>query len=721
VNAVPTRHCPITARPGFILLGVAALVTAAWPGATARAFPGRFASLPNGSVLRAQYDAAVAAVPPPATPPTHCTTCHTVTAPGTCAGAGTAPCLNATFGMPFQASGWTPALAAADLDGDGFTNGQELQDPTGTWTMGAAAPGIAAHVTQVHDAADHPGLHDADRDHVCWFGRDTNNDFLCTAVTEKATADRDCDDANPSRHTGASELCDGADQDCDGNSDEGLTSCDPGVGSCGAGQGQNMAGDCHPREQIDGDRDRFCHAGQDLSEPADWDCVDTGEQNGQVDCDEFDATRAPGAAEACTDGRDNDCDMLSDADDTDCAAYADGDDDGFCPLGEDMDADGQCDTTAEAASTRLDCDDAVAAINPDADEVCTGGADDDCDGLLDGRDEGCPNHRDEDRDGYCAAGRDGNGDSLCDGSGEQGTAADCDDTLPDVHADAPENCIDERDNDCDGDVDEDGSCTGDSDADEDGYCPLGRDLSDPPDGDCTDDGEDQAVSDCDDGDPDTNPAIVEACSDRADNDCDGRVDLDDGDCERLLDGDRDAYCPAGHDTNGDGDCLDFDEARPVSDCDDGDPERRPRAGESCNDGVDNDCNDAADGFDEACTCATDDDCPVSERCSIGMCTVGVGCRAVPDPECADEDGGAEGPDDPGMAGRPARDGGGRGPAGDGGGEAAELEDVGCGCRVVGARAPLATAPALASALVVLIAVRATRRRRLARDAERDSP
>ena len=36
---------------------------------------------------------------------------------------------------------WSSALAAIDSDGDGKTNGQELQDPSGTWSPGQADPG----------------------------------------------------------------------------------------------------------------------------------------------------------------------------------------------------------------------------------------------------------------------------------------------------------------------------------------------------------------------------------------------------------------------------------------------------------------------------------------------------------------------------------------------------------------------------------------------------
>ena len=43
---------------------------------------------------------------------------------------------------------WDAAMAALDSDGDGFTNGQELQDPNGTWRSGQQQPGNASLVTQ---------------------------------------------------------------------------------------------------------------------------------------------------------------------------------------------------------------------------------------------------------------------------------------------------------------------------------------------------------------------------------------------------------------------------------------------------------------------------------------------------------------------------------------------------------------------------------------------
>jgi Secretion system C-terminal sorting domain len=42
---------------------------------------------------------------------------------------------------------WGPLLASLDADNDGVTNGQELQDPYGVWSVGEVAPGILEMVT----------------------------------------------------------------------------------------------------------------------------------------------------------------------------------------------------------------------------------------------------------------------------------------------------------------------------------------------------------------------------------------------------------------------------------------------------------------------------------------------------------------------------------------------------------------------------------------------
>ncbi|HEX5690018.1 MAG TPA: hypothetical protein VFX76_08445, partial [Roseiflexaceae bacterium] len=47
---------------------------------------------------------------------------------------------------------WTAALALQDADGDGFTNGEELQDPAGAWAIGQADPGDVAFVSNPSDS-----------------------------------------------------------------------------------------------------------------------------------------------------------------------------------------------------------------------------------------------------------------------------------------------------------------------------------------------------------------------------------------------------------------------------------------------------------------------------------------------------------------------------------------------------------------------------------------
>ncbi|MCB2204752.1 T9SS type A sorting domain-containing protein [bacterium] len=51
---------------------------------------------------------------------------------------------------------WNEALAALDSDGDGFTNGEELQDPDGSWRIGQPFPGDPSLVTNPGDPTDFP-------------------------------------------------------------------------------------------------------------------------------------------------------------------------------------------------------------------------------------------------------------------------------------------------------------------------------------------------------------------------------------------------------------------------------------------------------------------------------------------------------------------------------------------------------------------------------------
>lgn len=51
---------------------------------------------------------------------------------------------------------WGPEFASQDVDGDGYSNGVELQDPNGEWTFGSVDPGDISAVSHPGDADDIP-------------------------------------------------------------------------------------------------------------------------------------------------------------------------------------------------------------------------------------------------------------------------------------------------------------------------------------------------------------------------------------------------------------------------------------------------------------------------------------------------------------------------------------------------------------------------------------
>ncbi len=51
---------------------------------------------------------------------------------------------------------WDAALAQLDSDNDGFSNGTELQDPSGTWRTGQPDPGVLANVSNPGDPLSTP-------------------------------------------------------------------------------------------------------------------------------------------------------------------------------------------------------------------------------------------------------------------------------------------------------------------------------------------------------------------------------------------------------------------------------------------------------------------------------------------------------------------------------------------------------------------------------------
>lgn len=282
------------------------------------------------------------------------------------------------------------------------------------------------------------------------------------------------------------------------------------------------------------------------------------------DCDESNANIFPGAQERCN-GVDDDCDGLLDEEPVDGNVYySDEDGDGF--YGAPIVA---CELPSGHGLASNDCNDANAAINPGAEELCDG-VDNDCSGSI-GDEES-----DTDQDGYLAC-------------------EECDDTDAVVSPAATEIC-DSIDNDCDGVVDEDGAFTPDNDGDgygDESAPSVTASCSSPPDGFAPN------ATDCDDENPLINPSQPEVCDDSdLDEDCSGASDDDDpnvasGQSAWFVDSDGDGYGGTTPLMLCDQPANSVDDH---TDCDDSTPLANPGIpDETCGDGIDNNCDGGAIG------------------------------------------------------------------------------------------------------------------------------
>ena len=249
------------------------------------------------------------------------------------------------------------------------------------------------------------------------------------------------------------------------------------------------------------------------------------------------------------------------------------------PGSTDLDAD------SDGVPSSADCDDTNPGVGPGFTEWCDG-VDNNCDGEVDEPDAAdAPEwFEDEDSDGH------GSPLSAVRACGQPlgfvYNSGDCDDTEPAIHPEADELC-NAVDDDCDGQVDEDGATDAPTwfrDADADGYgnAAIPNAACVQPDGYVADD------TDCADHDPDVFPGAPEVC-DGVDNDCEGTTDGPDAaDADTwFADSDGDGF---GDHASTRTECV-----RPEgytsdsSDCDDTRAVVYPGAVEWC-DSLDNDCD-----------------------------------------------------------------------------------------------------------------------------------
>ena len=262
----------------------------------------------------------------------------------------------------------------------------------------------------------------------------------CTVPEGYAADPGDCDDGNDAVNPDATEVCNSVDDDCDGDVDDDDSSLDTATASVW---------------YADADSDGY---GDGLSTVTT--CLTPSDYVANTDdCDDTDSAVNPGATEVCN-SVDDDCDGDIDDDDgsLDLSSastwFADGDGDGY---GDASTSSLACDAPSTHVSDGTDCDDADAAVNPGATEVCNS-VDDDCDGAIDDDDSsldtstGTTWYADSDGDGYGDA---ASTVTTCEApSGYLSDDSDCDDSSAWTSPGSAE-VWDGEDNDCDGDVDDD--------------------------------------------------------------------------------------------------------------------------------------------------------------------------------------------------------------------------------------------------------------------------
>ena len=404
----------------------------------------------------------------------------------------------------------------------------------------------------------------------------------------------DCAPLDPAVSHKATEVCNGKDDDCDSLVDE----------ADAVGCQAYFFDDDGDGHGLDGVQKCLCGAEPPYSAAEPGDCND---KNPQV---------FPGADEVCN-LKDDDCDeSVDEGAAIGCQdAYADGDGDGYGAGG----ASCVCPGAGGFAPVAGDCADDAAQVHPGALEKCNGGVDDDCNELADEAGAfGCEKHyRDVDEDGF---GLIADGQCLCGPEGVYTAKAfgDCADDDDEVFPGKVEAC-DEKDNNCNGQIDEGVQTTFYVDDDEDGFGASYNTV----DACAARAGYVTKGGDCNDFNGAISPGTAELC-DSVDNDCDGLEDEDLPLAKVYVDLDGDGHGAAGTagieacllDVDGDG----TGETSPdgfslaADDCNDSAAIVYPGAPELC-DTVLNDCQ--APVADYHCATQCDGEWPVLFGVTVG--------------------------------------------------------------------------------------------------------
>lgn len=336
---------------------------------------------------------------------------------------------------------YTPVTALVYKDDDGDGHGDPLV------TLEACSP-PAGYVTNQTDCNDTDATVNPTMDEICngvddncdgqtdegvtpltyyqdldgdGYGKTAESLKTCTPPDNYVLLPGDCNDNTTTINPGVNETCNNIDDNCDGQIDEGVKAT----------------------FYADQDQDGYGNpAGTTLACSA-----PVGHVSNNQDCDDTRNDVNPASLERCN-GIDDNCDGQTDEGLSTDTWYRDQDEDGY----------GNPDVSVLACVAPdgylingSDCNDSDAFIHPDAVERCNG-LDDNCDTIID---NGATLFNDRDGDGY------GNlGDPLGGCSVSQGSvinSMDCNDNNNAVHPGAEEMC-NQLDDNCDGQVDENGVC-----------------------------------------------------------------------------------------------------------------------------------------------------------------------------------------------------------------------------------------------------------------------